>query len=84
MVHPGAGNWTGTLVNALLHHVHDLSGIGGELRPGIVHRLDKDTSGLLLVAKHDVAHRALAEMIERRIVTREYLALARAASAEIR
>ena len=76
VVHPGAGNWTGTLVNALLYHVHDLSGIGGELRPGIVHRLDKDTSGLLLVAKHDVAHRALAEMIERRIVVREYLALA--------
>lgn len=76
VVHPGAGNWTGTLVNALLYHVHDLSGIGGELRPGIVHRLDKDTSGLLLVAKHDVAHRALAEMIERRLVVREYLTLA--------
>ena len=56
--------------------MHDLSGIGGELRPGIVHRLDKDTSGLMLVAKHDAAHRALAEMIERRIVSREYLALA--------
>ncbi len=76
VVHPGAGNWSGTLVNALLHHVGDLSGIGGELRPGIVHRLDKDTSGLMLVAKHDVAHRALAAMIERRDVTREYLALA--------
>jgi len=76
VVHPGAGNWTGTLVNALLHQVRDLSGIGGELRPGIVHRLDKDTSGLMLVAKHDVAHRALAEMIERREVRREYLALA--------
>jgi len=76
VVHPGAGNWTGTLVNALLYHIHDLSGIGGELRPGIVHRLDKDTSGLMLVAKHDVAHRALAEMIERRAVCREYLALA--------
>ena len=76
VVHPGAGNWTGTLVNALLHHVRDLSGIGGERRPGIVHRLDKDTSGLLLVAKNDAAHRALAEMIERREVSREYLALA--------
>lgn len=76
VVHPGAGNWTGTLVNALLYHVGDLSGIGGELRPGIVHRLDKDTSGLMLVAKHDVSHRALSEMIERRDVCREYLALA--------
>jgi len=76
VVHPGAGNWTGTLVNALLYHLHDLSGIGGELRPGIVHRLDKDTSGLLIVAKNDAAHRALAAMIERREVKREYLALA--------
>jgi 23S rRNA pseudouridine1911/1915/1917 synthase len=76
VVHPGAGNWTGTLVNALLHQVDDLSGIGGELRPGIVHRLDKETSGLMLVAKHDVAHRALAAMIEARTVVREYLALA--------
>lgn len=76
VVHPGAGNWTGTLVNALLYHIADLSGIGGELRPGIVHRLDKDTSGLMLIAKNDQAHRALAEMIERREVKREYLALA--------
>ena len=76
VVHPGAGNWSGTLVNALLYAVHDLSGIGGELRPGIVHRLDKDTSGLMLVAKNDIAHRALAEMIARRAVRREYLALA--------
>lgn len=76
VVHPGAGNPDGTLVNALLYHLTDLSGIGGELRPGIVHRLDKETSGLLLVAKHDTAHRALAEMIERRDVCREYLALA--------
>jgi len=76
VVHPAAGNWSGTLVNALLYHVHDLSGIGGELRPGIVHRLDKETSGLMLAAKHDVAHRALAEMIETRAVVREYLALA--------
>lgn len=76
VVHPSAGNWTGTLVHALLYHVKDLSGIGGELRPGIVHRLDKETSGLMLVAKNDVAHRALAAMIERREVSREYLALA--------
>jgi len=76
VVHPAAGNQTGTLVNALLHHVSDLSGIGGEVRPGIVHRLDKDTSGLMLVAKNDVAHRALAEMIERREVVREYRTLA--------
>ena len=76
VVHPGAGNWSGTLVNALLYQIKDLSGIGGELRPGIVHRLDKDTSGLLLVAKNDVAHRALAAMIEQRAVAREYLALA--------
>ncbi|MHB9132011.1 MAG: RluA family pseudouridine synthase [Armatimonadota bacterium] len=76
VVHPAAGNWTGTLVNALLHHVTDLSGIGGEIRPGIVHRLDKETSGLMLVAKNDVAHRALAKMIETREVSREYIALA--------
>lgn len=82
VVHPGAGNWHGTLVNALLHHVDDLSGIGGELRPGIVHRLDKDTSGLMLVAKHDRAHRALAEMIQLRKVKREYIALAWGSFAE--
>lgn len=76
VVHPAAGHHSGTLVNALLHHVSDLSGIGGELRPGIVHRLDKDTSGLMLVAKNDIAHRALAEMIEKREVIREYRALA--------
>ncbi|HEY3416180.1 MAG TPA: RluA family pseudouridine synthase [Armatimonadota bacterium] len=76
VVHPGAGNWTGTLVHALLYHVRDLSGIGGELRPGIVHRLDKETSGLMVVAKHDVAHRTLAAMIERRAVSREYQTLA--------
>lgn len=76
VVHPAAGNWTGTLVNALLYHVRDLSGIGGELRPGIVHRLDKETSGLMLVAKNDVTHRELAEMIQRRDVSREYIALA--------
>jgi len=62
VVHPGAGNWTGTLVNALIHHCGDsLSGIGGIRRPGIVHRLDKETSGVMVVAKTDVAHRALSE-----------------------
>jgi len=62
VVHPGAGNWTGTLVNALIHHCGDsLSGIGGVRRPGIVHRLDKDTSGVMVVAKTDLAHRALSE-----------------------
>ena len=61
VVHPGAGNWTGTLVNALLHHARgDLPGIGGVERPGIVHRIDKDTSGLLVVAKTEVAHRSLS------------------------
>lgn len=62
VVHPGAGNWTGTLVNALIHHCGDsLSGIGGVRRPGIVHRLDKETSGVMVVAKTDQAHRALSE-----------------------
>ncbi len=74
-VHPGAGRSTGTLVNALLHHVRDLSGVGGVLRPGIVHRLDRGTSGLLLVAKDDVTHRALARQFAERSVEKEYLAL---------
>ena len=75
VVHPAAGNRDGTLVNALLFHVHDLSGIGGELRPGIVHRLDKDTSGLLLVAKTDTAHRALAAAWNTDAVQKEYIAI---------
>lgn len=74
VVHPAPGHRGGTLVNALLHHVGDLSGIGGVLRPGIVHRLDKDTSGLMVVAKHDRAHRALADALKRREVRRHYLA----------
>jgi 23S rRNA pseudouridine1911/1915/1917 synthase len=74
VVHPAAGHRTGTLVNALLHAVGDLSGIGGVLRPGIVHRLDKDTSGLLLVAKHDEAHRFLSDELKRRRIRRTYLA----------
>ncbi|HLU26622.1 MAG TPA: RluA family pseudouridine synthase [Longimicrobiales bacterium] len=76
VVHPAPGHATGTLVHALLHHVRDLSGIGGVLRPGIVHRLDKDTSGLMLVAKHDGAHRQLAAALKRREIRRAYLAAA--------
>lgn len=75
VVHPAAGNLSGTLVNALLYHVKDLAGIGGELRPGIVHRIDKDTSGLLVVAKNDAAMRSLAEQIQSRTAGREYIAL---------
>lgn len=73
VVHPAPGHRTGTLVNALLHHVTDLSGIGGVKRPGIVHRLDKDTSGLLIVAKHDQAHRRLSAALKRREIHRIYL-----------
>ena len=75
VVHPGAGTAGGTLVNALLGHVRDLSGVGGVLRPGIVHRLDKGTSGLLVVAKDDEAHRALVRQFAGRTVEKEYLAL---------
>ena len=76
VVHPAAGNYTGTLVNALLHHLGpSLSGIGGVLRPGIVHRLDKDTSGLIVVAKNDAAHQALATQLATREMGRVYHAL---------
>jgi 23S rRNA pseudouridine1911/1915/1917 synthase len=75
VVHPGAGNRTGTLVNALLGHCHDLSGVGGELRPGIVHRIDKDTSGILVVAKNDPAHRSLSSQFKEHTIKRVYLAL---------
>ncbi|MBZ5557939.1 MAG: RluA family pseudouridine synthase [Acidobacteriia bacterium] len=75
VVHPAAGHTSGTLVNALLHHVHDLSGIGGEKRPGIVHRLDRGTSGLMVVAKHDAAHEELARQFHDREVEKEYIAL---------
>ena len=75
IVHPGAGNWSGTLVNALLYEIKDLSGIGGVLRPGIVHRLDRDTSGLICVAKNDFAHQKLAKELESREMTRQYLTL---------
>ena len=76
VVHPAAGNYNGTLVNALLHHLGpSLSGIGGVMRPGIVHRLDKDTSGLIVVAKNDAAHRALAAQLAAREMGRTYHAL---------
>lgn len=74
VVHPAAGNPDGTLVNALLHHCQNLSGIGGELRPGIVHRLDKETSGCLVAAKHDLAHSRLTDAFSGRRVTKIYLA----------
>jgi len=75
IVHPGNGQASGTLVNALLHHLEDLSGIGGELRPGIVHRLDRGTSGVMVVAKNDEAHRELARQFHDREVEKEYVAL---------
>lgn len=75
VVHPAAGHPDRTLVNALLFHVSDLSGIGGELRPGIVHRLDKDTSGVLIVAKNDAAHRALTGAWNTDAVRKEYIAV---------
>jgi 23S rRNA pseudouridine1911/1915/1917 synthase len=75
VVHPAAGHDSGTLVNALLHHVDDLSGIGGEKRPGIVHRLDRGTSGLMVVAKNDRAHEELSRQFREREVEKEYIAL---------
>ena len=75
VVHPSAGHTGGTLVNGLMHQLDELSGINGELRPGIVHRIDKDTSGLLMVAKNDVVHRDLVEQLVDKSVTRKYTAL---------
>jgi 23S rRNA pseudouridine1911/1915/1917 synthase len=75
VVHPGAGHASGTLVNALLHHIGDLSGVGGELRPGIVHRLDRGTSGVMVIAKHDAAHQELSRQFHDREVEKEYIAL---------
>jgi 23S rRNA pseudouridine1911/1915/1917 synthase len=77
VVHPGAGNSSGTLVNALLHHCDDLSGIGGEERPGIVHRLDKDTSGCMVAAKNDFTHQSLSSQFEQRTTRKIYLAVTR-------
>lgn len=75
VVHPSAGHTSGTLVNALMYHVKDLSAINGQIRPGIVHRIDKDTSGLLMIAKNDQAHLALAEELKSQKALRKYLAL---------
>lgn len=75
VVHPAPGHSDGTLVNALMYHLNDLSGIGGEIRPGIVHRIDKDTSGLILVAKNDFAHRSLCDQIKQKTASRKYLAI---------
>lgn len=75
VVHPAAGHARGTLVNALLHHCDDLAGIGGELRPGIVHRIDKDTSGVLVATKNDQSHQHLAAQFKAHTVKRRYLAL---------
>lgn len=77
VVHPAAGNYTGTMVNALMYHCKDnLSGINGVLRPGIVHRIDKDTTGLIIAAKNDKAHRSLAEQLKEHSITRRYKAIA--------
>lgn len=76
VVHPAAGHYTGTLVNALMYHCRgDLSGINGVLRPGIVHRIDKDTTGVLIVCKNDRAHNALAEQLKEHSITRKYRAI---------
>lgn len=75
VVHPAPGNYTGTLVNALIYHTNNLSKVNTNIRPGIVHRIDADTSGLLLVAKNDKSHNILAEAIQKKEVVREYLAL---------
>lgn len=75
VVHPGSGNNHGTLVNALMYHTNDLSDINGEIRPGIVHRIDKDTSGLMVVAKNNKTHEILSDMLSKHEIKREYIAL---------
>lgn len=77
VVHPAPGNYTGTLVNALLYHCQNLSGINNVIRPGIVHRLDKDTSGIMIVAKNDAAHISLSEQIQSKTARRSYIAIVR-------
>lgn len=77
VVHPAAGNYIGTLVNALLYHCKNLSGINGVIRPGIVHRLDKDTSGIMICAKNDAAHVSLSQQIQNKTAQRTYLAVVR-------
>ncbi|MDO5089552.1 MAG: RluA family pseudouridine synthase [Leptotrichiaceae bacterium] len=75
VVHPAQGHYSGTLVNAILYHIKDLSGINGEIRPGIVHRLDKDTSGLIVIAKNDKAHINLTKMFQEKKIKKTYLAI---------
>ncbi len=75
VVHPAPGNYSGTLVNALLYHCNDLSGINGMIRPGIVHRIDKDTTGCIVACKNDLAHNAIAKQLENKTCHREYVAL---------
>jgi len=75
VVHPAHGHYSGTLVNAILYHIKDLSGINGEIRPGIVHRLDKDTRGLIVIAKNDKVHAALTEMFQEKKIKKKYLAI---------
>ncbi len=75
VVHPGNGNQSGTLVNALMYHTNNLSNINGEVRPGIVHRIDKDTSGLIVVAKNNKAHQILSDMLSRHEIKRDYIAI---------
>lgn len=82
VVHPAVGNYSGTLVNALMYHCNNLSHINGDIRPGIVHRIDKDTSGLLVVAKNDRVHEMLAKQIQEKSVMREYIALVSGVIAE--
>lgn len=77
VVHPAPGNYSGTLVNAIMHHIDDLSDIGGVIRPGIVHRIDKDTSGLLMIAKNNQAHGDLSTQLKAHTVIRKYIALVR-------
>ena len=76
VVHPAAGHYSGTIVNALMYHCKDLSGINGILRPGIVHRIDKDTSGAIVCAKNDFSHKSLAEQLKNHSITRKYEAIA--------
>lgn len=82
VVHPAHGHYTGTLVNGLLAHCSDLSGINGKMRPGIVHRIDKDTSGLLMIAKNDMAHQSLAAQLQAHTIERAYIALVQGLVAE--
>ena len=77
VVHPGAGNFSGTLVNGLMHYTKELSDVNGDIRPGIVHRIDKDTSGIMIVAKNNKAHEILSDALSRHEIKRDYIALLR-------